>query len=298
MLGLDLRDSVLSGLAAELEQGLRLYWQAAGRVLSDATLRLAAEPAGYYAAQANFFSALFLYSYWRGGVKPERRSLYVALNQCLRGMVTGCDNLLDDEYKPTLATDLPAGATRFRSIIDIMVSDRVLYELLAAAGFTAAELLLAGRVSLATLAPSGAEEAREEGGLLSELGPQEVLTQVHHYKTGLLFQAPWALPALLEQLDSGLLQAQKQALYDIGLGCQILDDMVDLERDQGHPNYLAALMRVHSPAEARALAGARAQAYLSSGFAALLAPEHRDLQRPAIAFIIERIGAGQIRDAG
>ena len=52
------------------------------------------------------------------------------VNQCLRGMVTGCDNILDDEYKTTLETDLPPQAHRFRSVLDIMVADRVLFTLL------------------------------------------------------------------------------------------------------------------------------------------------------------------------
>jgi hypothetical protein len=40
--------------------------------------------------------------------------VYVAVNQCLRGMVTGCDNLLDDAIKPTLNTDLPEDLRRAR----------------------------------------------------------------------------------------------------------------------------------------------------------------------------------------
>ncbi|OPZ57795.1 MAG: Polyprenyl synthetase [Deltaproteobacteria bacterium ADurb.Bin510] len=265
-------------------------------MLAGSGVNLAPEPAEYYAPQANFFSALFLYSYWRGGVSAARRPLYVALNQCLRGMVTGCDNLLDDEYKPTLATDLPLKATRFRSIIDIMASDRVLYEILAQEGCTVDELLAAGRLSLATLGPSGSEEAREEGGLLAELSAEQVLSEVHHYKTGLLFEAPWALPELFEDLDRARVKVQRQALYDIGLGCQILDDMVDLENDQGHPNYLAALLRTQPPLAARRQAYQAAQGYLMQGFTALLAPAHRELQELAISFIVARIGAGRLGD--
>ena len=78
----------------------------------------------------NFFSALFLYSYHRAGIARSRRIIYAIVNQCLRGLVTGCDNILDDEYKKTLETDLPEQGVRFRSVVDIMVSDRVLFEIL------------------------------------------------------------------------------------------------------------------------------------------------------------------------
>ena len=62
--------------------------------------------------------------------RADTESFYVAANQCLRGMVTGCDNLLDDEYKMTLGTDLPLMAGSSDPILDIMVSDRVLFEIL------------------------------------------------------------------------------------------------------------------------------------------------------------------------
>ena len=296
MLNLDLKDGLLRELQADLEIGLRLYWQAAGRVLAGSSVELKPEPPNYYAPQANFFSALFLYSYWRGGLDKSRRSLYVALNQCLRGMVTGCDNLLDDEYKPTLATDLPIGGVRFRSVMDIMVSDRVMYELLNDAGYSPAQLLAAGKASLAALVPSGAEEAREEGGELAELSAEQVLSEVHHYKTGLLFQSPWQLPLALESLDAGRVATQSRALYAIGMGCQVLDDMVDLAADEGHPNYLAALMRTAAPQAARRQAYAAALEYLNAGFSDLLAPEHQILAEAAIRFIVTRIGGEQLED--
>ena len=296
MLNLDLNDGLLRELQADLESGLRLYWQAAGRVLAGSSVELKPEPPNYYAPQANFFSALFLYSYWRGGLDKSRRSLYVALNQCLRGMVTGCDNLLDDEYKPTLATDLPSGGVRFRSVMDIMVSDRVMYELLHDAGYGPAQLLAAGKASLAALVPSGAEEAREEGGELTELSAEQVLSEVHHYKTGLLFESPWQLPLALESLDAGRVTAQSRALYAIGMGCQVLDDMVDLAADEGHPNYLAALLRTAAPQAARRQAYAAALEYLNAGFGDLLAPEHQILAEAAITFIVTRIGGEQLED--
>lgn len=120
----------LALLETELGRGLQLYWQSAGKILRDSPVQLIEPDRATLSLQRNFFSALFMYSYFRAGIAKDRRILYAAVNQCLRGMVTGCDNILDDEYKKTLETDLPQQAQRFRSVLDIMVSDRILTEIL------------------------------------------------------------------------------------------------------------------------------------------------------------------------
>lgn len=117
-------------LAEELCRGLALFRETAETILHGSTIHLMTQEPDDTAIHKHFFTALFLYSYYRAGILPERRIIYTALNQCLRGMVTGCDNLLDDEYKVTLDTDLPASSRKFRSIIDIMVSNRAVASIL------------------------------------------------------------------------------------------------------------------------------------------------------------------------
>jgi hypothetical protein len=117
-------------LEDELSEALSLYWSTAEEILQKSGVKLLPPAADYFRLGENFFSALFLYSYHRAGIPRRRRILYAAVNQCLRGMVTGCDNILDDEYKKTLVTDLPQQAWQFRSVLDIMVSDRVLFKIL------------------------------------------------------------------------------------------------------------------------------------------------------------------------
>ncbi|UCG07989.1 MAG: class 1 isoprenoid biosynthesis enzyme, partial [Desulfobacterales bacterium] len=205
-------------------------------------------PDGYFSLEKNFFSALFLYSYHRAGIARSRRIIYAALNQCLRGMVTGCDNILDDEYKKTLETDLPEQGVRFRSVVDIMVSDRVLFEILLREfknnGLSYSKVLKANAASLHALIRSGAQEASEENGIYNILTPQQVLASVHHFKTGLLFQCPWAIPRVIEGCGKEEVNFILEALYQIGMGCQIMDDMVDLASDlkrQRH-NYVASVI--------------------------------------------------------
>jgi hypothetical protein len=310
-------------IETELAAGLERYWKIAGKILEGSGVQLLPPPIDYFALSRNFFSLLFLYSYHRAGLPPDRRILYVAINQCLRGMVTGCDNLLDDEYKKTLSTDLPEKGWRMRSVLDIMVSDRVLYALLLAAcrknELTLDQVTSAGAVSLRALTRSGAQEATEEGGIDSRLSPEAVLSRVHHYKTALLFQCVWAIPGEIETLSPALITSLKQALYEIGMGCQILDDMADLAsdiRNQRH-NYVVSLI-YHAATEAerngpetalfktqgcekesdllmafpaaRLAAANTATGFLEKGLRTLFAPEHQALIQPAIHFITRQIG--------
>ena len=315
-------------LQQELTAGLKLYWQSAAQILEDSGIRLAHPTPEAFSLERNFFSALFLYSYFRCGIVPERRIFYAAVNQCLRGMVTGCDNLLDDEYKPTLETDLPPGAARFRSVLDIMVSERVLFELLLSrlerTEVSARAVRKALRNSLHALTRSGAQEASEEGGVHGRrLPPQEVLSTVHHYKTGLLFQCPWAVPGVIESPLPEDAASVNEALYRIGIGCQILDDMVDLGRDvhTRRHNFVASLIEWgETPAKQRMLAdlagsGGReelsrafshilweanetAMGYLKDGLGRLLNAAHRAFVNPAAAFIAARIGADRLLTPG
>lgn len=318
-------DNFLDLLNSELTQGLRLFWDTAADILTQGSVKLEKPQPSYFSPQHNFFTALFLYSYYRQGICPEHRVFYTAVNQCLRGMVTGCDNLLDDEYKMTLDTDLPAQGTRFRSILDIMVSDRVLFQILldfcADNDMGRQTVMHAVSASLHALVPSGAQEASEEAGIAGRLAPQQVLAEIHHVKTGMLFLSPWAVPAVIEG-DAGLANGPvTQALYQIGMGCQILDDMVDLPADvrNRRHNYVASLIEHGPDMGARRLLHAgktksaadfyakvpdlfsvvyqTARSYLESGLADLYLDRHQFLLQPALAFICTRIGVDRIAPA-
>jgi hypothetical protein len=312
----------LAQLEDELSAALSVYWTTAARILQNSGVRLLDPPQGYFSLEKNFFSALFLYSYHRTGISRSRSIIYAAINQCLRGMVTGCDNLLDDEYKKTLETDLAQQGVRFRSVVDIMVSDRVLFEILLGAfkhnGLSYAKLLRANAASLHALIRSGAQEASEEKGIYRVLTPQQVLASVHHFKTGLLFQCPWAIPRIIENCGKDEVNSILEALYKIGMGCQIMDDMVDLASDlqrQRH-NYVASVIyhelesshwnRLNSEKsalvgpskadlllrfpEACSLAQDAAYRFLSEGLSDLFEPDHQFFVEPAILFLTKRIG--------
>ncbi len=324
----DLQDAdPLDKLQRELAAGLAMYWSAAGHILDGSGITLLDSVEQRTPLADNFFSALFLYSYHRCSIPPSRRILYVAVNQCLRGMVTGCDNLLDDEYKKTLETDLPEHGYRFRSILDIMVSDRVLFQILTESGpkhgLTLDQVLAASAATLRTLGRSGAQEAAEENGVHEILKPDDVLEKVHHFKTGMLFQCIWAVPLAIEPIEESAVAHLLKALYRIGMGCQILDDMVDFCGDLHHKrhNYIVSLIHHQSnPADRSRLldlanrnlplddirtvlkafpdacsAGEQtALRYLESGLKMLLCEEHRFLTAPAIEMMVRRIGADHL----
>jgi len=329
MSGIGERDP-LGLLEEELSEALSLYWNSAQEILAGSGITLLEKPAGFLKLENNFFSAIFLYSFHRAGIPRDRRVLYAAFNHCLRGMVTGCDNILDDEYKKTLETDLPARATRFRSIIDIMASDRVLFSIAMAAcsrnELSHEQVLQASTASLHTLTASGIQEATEEQGIGSILTPEDILSNVHHYKTGLLFNCPWGIPSVLEKLNPDIVTPLQQALYSIGMGCQIMDDMVDLGRDtrRARHNYVASLIYhgvdrdLWEQLQAKATAepevqdratlllafpealeeSARlAQRYLSDGLSALFERQHTFAVQPSIAFLYKRIGTGHFMAA-
>jgi len=316
--------AALPDFEGELRTGLTLYWDRARKILDKSSVTLAEPGPRYFQLRHNFFSALFLLSFHRAGLPRERRTFLAAVNQCLRGMVTGCDNILDNEYKMTLDTDLPG--TRFRSVMDIMVSDRVLFDILLDLHESDAVPLnlirRAHAASLQALTRSGAQEASEEDGVTAFLEPDRILSEIHHLKTGVLFQCVWAVPLAL---DSGLEAAAaplSEALYRVGMGCQILDDMVDLVADLGmrRHNYLASLI-AHRAAdgeaarlelagatdtaallerhpESRREASAQALRYLGQGLGTLLGPQGAPLVPAAVDFLVRRIGAQDLLAPG
>jgi hypothetical protein len=240
-------------LEEEISDALGLFWSVASGILKESGIKLLEPPTDYFTLRRNFFSALFLYSYHRAGISQARRIVYAAINHCLRAMVTGCDNLLDDEYKPTLVTDLPEKGIRFRSVLDIMVADRALFEILLNAcrqkELDHARISEASASTLRALARSGIQEATEEQGIEEVLEPEAILSTVHHFKTGLLFQSPWAVPRLFETTNDEVVSLVTDALYRIGMGCQIMDDMVDFAVDlaKRRHNYIRSV--VHYGAE-------------------------------------------------
>ena len=241
---------------------LRDFRSRAARVL-DGTCSLKPYDSPDLAIDRNFFSALFLAVLRCAGLPPGRLHFYALVNQCMRAWVTGCDNLLDDEYKSVLPFDLPDGGHRFLSVLTIMTADRVFADALreeVAAGRASAEQADAlSAQSLRVLAPSGLQEHEEELGTAVILRPDEIAEQVHVPKTGLLFEAPVALPERLGDIAIERGAHARHALRGFGLACQALDDVNDFERDLRESRHnLVLSLAVHARTNGAAARPARA----------------------------------------
>jgi hypothetical protein len=199
-------------------------------------------------AQRNFFSILFLAVYRALGIPREHRLFYGTINHCLRGIVTGTDNLLDDEYKELLPLDFPERATRFKSAMHLLLFDRILD---AAVERAAREgLVPRGKTRpllqavFQALVPIGAEEAREEAGIHKIISPAAVLSSVHMYKGGKLLGLSFVAPRFLDEERAAPLALADQGIYAIGVALQMIDDLTDFYEDirNRNHNYLISVI--------------------------------------------------------
>ncbi len=184
----------------------------------------------------NLFSTLFLMAIEAAGVKAEKLPFYALVVQCLRVQVTGCDNLLDDEYKSVIPFDLPGSGTKFRSVLTVMAGDAVLAGLIlaevAAGRMDEASARRLQAVALSVLVPSGIEEHEEESGLGPEIPTADwILERIHPRKTGLLFEAPVRLVEKMGEADPERADSMAGALAHFGIACQLIDDLKDVADD-------------------------------------------------------------------
>ena len=210
--------------------------------------------------QKNFFSSLFLSINQALAIPPERRLFYGQINHCLRGLVTACDNLLDDEYKELLPFNFPAPAIRFKSVMHLLCLDRILEKIARQA---ANDGILAHHdleplldTLFQALVPIGAEEAGEEGGISEVLTPQAVLDSVHMYKGGKLLCLAFCAPLLLETERREALSLAETGVYRIGMALQVIDDLTDFYEDIHHRNHnylLSSITHEGNPKERRTL---------------------------------------------
>jgi hypothetical protein len=207
----------------------------------------------------HFFSILFLAVYRSVGIPAERRVFYGIINHAIRGIVTGTDNILDDECKEMLPLRLSEDGCRFRSVMHILLFDRFLFQIVREAverGALVPDLQeeLQWQIFQA-MVPIGEEEATEEGGVNEILPPEEILRSVHVYKGGNLLRLAMVAPRLVEKDHQGRLERADRGVFRIGMALQVIDDLTDFYedlRDRRH-NYLASSIRYEGLPEERSL---------------------------------------------
>jgi hypothetical protein len=251
---------ILKTAFEEQQAAIRSVWKHAEEVLRvDETIpkqfqiTLDPIPDSVLSFQNNMFSSLLLGVLYPLGISPERRMLYGKLNHLFRAVVTSTDNLLDREDKMTFPVRMPGNGSVMRQIIVILLSDRIVYRLLAEAQANGVlsqdEARRLSDETLRVLLPSAAEEAFEEGGLREWPKPEFVLDQLHPLKIGIFFNIPFVGPEKIERnVDRNKIKKLKASMRDFAIGCQMLDDIRDLSRDfiERRANYVVAQI-VHGP---------------------------------------------------
>ena len=192
--------------------------------------------------ERNFFSMLFLAVTRAITADTTHMLLYGMVNQGMRAWVTACDNLLDDEYKEIFPFEVAVHGNRMRSVLTLLLADRVINEYICEEYGNCDLITSVGRLSLAALMPSAIQESEEELRPVQVLSPQELLHSVHRHKTADLFTAPLIIPSTLEHIESSRLNTAKRSVANFGLACQILDDLKDMPADvvEGRHNYLVS----------------------------------------------------------
>ncbi len=221
---------------------------------SDFDVRLGSLPPALFTLRKNFFSTLFYSLYLALEIPKPRRLLYGKINHLFRIWVTSADNLLDDEDKCVLPLVMPSASRIMREVVAIMAADRVLWSVLKEAvnakTITNHQADALSVESLRYLLPSAAQEASEEGGILTRPAPEFVLDTLHTLKTGLLFALPFLGIDLIEfQVSPERVARLKCALMLFGGGCQLLDDVRDLARDfvECRHNYVLSVLAQDDP---------------------------------------------------
>ncbi|MCM8798307.1 MAG: hypothetical protein NC821_02430 [Candidatus Omnitrophica bacterium] len=180
--------------------------------------------------EKNIFSILFLSIYRAFRIPKKKRIYYGSINYCIRGIVTAADNILDKEDKNILDfSDLPKQSSNFKFILQIIVLEQLLSYLLKNT------FLLSEIVDV--LIKIGSLEAEEEAGQAKILTPNSLLKKVHSFRGGALLNLAFLVPQALELRLRKRFEEVKEGVHLLGIGLQILDDVVDFEKDLKDKRY-------------------------------------------------------------
>ena len=204
-------------------------------------------PVQYF--RQHIFSILFLAVYQHLGFSRERRVLYGVVNRCLRGIITGADNLLDDEYRPVFDFDpLPQVTDRYRSILSIMLSQTALDDALRSQedqGAVTHDQAVQIKLRLASdMAAIGETDAAAPDAIPVIIEPDQIKAKAHESKGAKLLGLSLHAPRVVEVDAADAIDRAEEAIRTIGMGVQMLDDLTDVYEDVAahKDNYLVSLV--------------------------------------------------------
>lgn len=191
-------------------------------------------PAAYW--QRNFFSILFLSTFRTLGMPADKRLTHGLILHAVRGIVTAADNILDDEDKGAVKLRLNGG-TVLPNILLTLLQQRVLHDFIAEAAGDEHAGRRAHAALLGELFEIAREETAEERDVDVVLSPEDLLRDVHSYRGGRLLQLAFVVPEITEPEFADGIRRAREAVHQIGLALQVLDDLTDFGEDVAHRNH-------------------------------------------------------------
>jgi len=186
--------------------------------------------------QKNFFSVLFLSVFEAVGIPKLHRDRYGLILHGVRGVVTATDNILDGEDNGPVRLDMKDGRV-LPNVLLILLQDGLIHQVFSELDADGATTRLAWSKLMSALAEIAEEESDDERATNSALPPNELLRTVHCFRGGRLLELAFVVPEVMEPELADRLGAAKQAVHQIGLALQILDDVTDLSEDVERRNH-------------------------------------------------------------
>ncbi|MBP7654327.1 polyprenyl synthetase family protein [Candidatus Dependentiae bacterium] len=196
----------------------------------------------------NNMHSIFFYSIYESlGFTECERKFCGILNNCLRLIITGADNLLDGDDNHYLSYTKITKSKIMKSVFDLLLAEKIICSVLYNYSHTH-NLFRHEKITeiqseiFKQLTGSGINEAEETQLTQLNFSPEKIISSVHHYKSGKLFTLPFIAAKNINK-NPNLLKTES-AIYDFGIAVQLLDDISDIYEDftEKKPNYILALM--------------------------------------------------------
>ena len=232
------------------KETVRDFYRRAG-IIMKGSIELKPFDSSVLEIEKNLFSVIFTAIIKNLGIDSDLIQFYTLSVHCMRALVTGCDNILDNEYKEVIPFRLGEEGKMMKSVFMIMTADRIISGL-------ALEKFREGVISyekasqlsisvIRVLTDSGMEEGEEEEFCIQDDYPEpDIMIGNYLYrKTGTLFEAPINLLIEMGEISDKKAETSLTMLSSLGLGCQLLDEISDFSEDilSGRLNMVASLMR-------------------------------------------------------
>ncbi|HON56765.1 MAG TPA: polyprenyl synthetase family protein [bacterium] len=197
----------------------------------------------------NHYSIFFYMIYIALDFNKKERIFFGLLNNCFRLLVTGADNLLDADDNHYLKYNHIKKSAIMKSVFDLLLAEKIISTILY--DFCFNEKLFDREMYIEfqkkifdILAEVGINESEEYQKKQFYFSADRIINEVHHIKSGKLFTLPFAIPKFYFGGQNKKLNEVERAIYDFGIGVQIIDDLTDIIEDftEKKPNYFIALV--------------------------------------------------------